>query len=205
MSPERSRWAGLGTEIEDARQSPAHSLTALENSILRRVQALAGRGHCSPNAIGWIGKIPGRDHRKRITFKDAADGRDGRGHPAVRLSGLQHLADGALLTFSIETDCRRSTLLSYSVSIQGLCRAALPERPWYSRIDLTEKPVGQGPCGHPALHCHVGGEAETKGHIDPRVPLPWLAPGDALDWLLATTEPRMEPPFSASVPSPAAG
>jgi hypothetical protein len=111
-------------------------------------------------------------------------------HPAIALSGLEQLKDGALLTLSVLTDSK-AKLLEYSIGIHG--RGKTSGAPWYARIDLTEEPEGEGPCGHPLLHCHVGLDPSTQGEPETRVPLPFLAPAEALDWLLATVDRRLEP------------
>ncbi|HEX4422555.1 MAG TPA: hypothetical protein VH165_31790 [Kofleriaceae bacterium] len=50
---------------------------------------------------------------------------------------------------------------------------------------------GGGACGHAAFHCHVGLTLEHEPKV--RVPLPAVAPADALDWLLSTVVPNWEP------------
>ena len=49
------------------------------------------------------------------------------------------------------------------------------------------------PCSHAMLHCHMGVDSLDKGGQDSRVPLPWLDPDEALAWVLATLDPRLEP------------
>jgi hypothetical protein len=186
------RWQKLRKEVDDLRANREHHVATLTNDITRRLKRLAVERHCSPTAIGWI------QHRRngattKIDFRPNADGRDARGHPAVRLHGLDHLADGAVLTLSI--DLERDRLESYTVSIVGRKRegsAATPS-PFYARIDLDDDPKGRGLCGHPLLHCHVGADPEPNDKFSPRAPLPWLHPADALDWLLSTVHPPLEP------------
>jgi hypothetical protein len=61
------------------------------------------------------------------------------------------------------------------------------------RIDLDPEQRGAGPCNHPALHCHVGVDPDDRAAQQVRVPLPWLAPAEALDWLIATLISGSEP------------
>ena len=160
MSAPACCWHTLQAEIERSRQNPAFNVTALENSLVQRLQRLGKRRCCSPNAIGWLQKISGQRDRTQITFnKKYADGCDNRGHPAASLARLSHLRDGAVLAFSVELDPRRTTLLSYSVSIQGT--RADTGRSYHARIDLTGQQAGQGRCGHPLLHCHIGDDPEV--------------------------------------------
>jgi hypothetical protein len=86
---------------------------------------------------------------------------------------------------------------AYTVALEGTVRSS--QKHWYGQIHLTEKPEGEGLCGHALLHCHVGsspeeateetdarGQASEKRRLfSPRVPLPWLYPWEALEWLLA--------------------
>jgi hypothetical protein len=102
---------------------------------------------------------------------------------------------------------------AYTVALEGTVRNS--EKRWYGQIHLTEKPEGEGLCGHPLLHCHIGSSAEEAAeessdpaqaptsapgkstkkqrYFSPRVPLPWLHPWEALEWLIATVDPDMEP------------
>jgi len=80
---------------------------------------------------------------------------------------------------------------AYGVGIEGLRTHHDPASRWYARVDLTEAPEGEGDCGHPLLHRHLGGDPEHS--FSPRVPVPWLLPHEALQWLLATVDPALEP------------
>jgi hypothetical protein len=183
-----SIWTRLVEEIQQARRAPGHARTDVQNAIARRFQALAKDRRCSATAVGWLEARTMAQGRHNIRLMDRADGRDNRARPAVKLRELSHLQDGALLTISVDIDDRRREIIAYSVALHGKLRSG--DVPWYARIDLDESPRGQGPCGHPLLHAHVGlGE---EGKFSPRAPLPWLHPGEALDWLLATVEPSVE-------------
>jgi hypothetical protein len=154
-----------------------------------RLRLLISRKMCPEQAIAWLKTEQREERRKRYVLSDNANARVGK-HPAIALSGLQHLHDGALLTFAVLVE-KTSQLVNYAVGLQG--RGRETDSPWYARIDLTEKPEGEGPCGHPLLHCHVGADPSNKGEPETRVPLPFLMPAEALDWLLATADPALEP------------
>ena len=161
--------------------------------ILREESPVAVVFYQSPSAREEILGL-----KKGIPFKDSWD------HPAIELKGLNHLKDGALLTLSVLLDPRAQRVLAYSIGIQG--QSKRPERDWYARIDLTEEPEGVGLCGHPLLHCHVGETSEGDPALSPspvapsakaplftaRVPLPWMMPVNALDWLLATVHSPLD-------------
>jgi hypothetical protein len=100
---------------------------------------------------------------------------------------------------------------AYTVALEGTVRSS--KKHWYGQVHLTDGPEGEGLCGHALLHCHVGsspeeateendtnaqtatsGDSEKKRRaFSPRVPLPWLYPWEALEWLLATVDPNLEP------------
>ena len=196
-SSEKSRWQVIREEIDERRRDRAHDIQTVKNIVIRRLKRLADGRHCSPNAIGWL------QHRRtgkatKIDLK-RGDGSDSWGHAALVLRGMEHLEDGALLTVSIDIDERHREIVSYSISVVGARR---PEpsteerpapRPFYIRVDLDDEPKGKGLCGHPLLHCHVGDLAGQSRAFSPRIPLPWLPPGDALDMILANVHPPLEP------------
>ena len=200
----KSRWVLLQEEIEGRRKDREHSVQTLKTSVLQRLHRLSHGKHCSPNAVGWL------QHRQvgavtRITLKQG-DGHDAWQHHAVKLCGLAHLEDEALLTFSIDVHERGPVLVSYSMSIIGRCRPPLGSqtattRPYYARVDLDDTAKGSGLCGHALLHCHVGDDPGHNRAFAPRVPLPWLLPGDALDWLLASVHPELEPALPVTTPA----
>lgn len=157
-----------------------------KEALNRRIWRLADLGRCSSQARFWLTTRKQGDKRGLLTFGRSADAETPRGHPALRLDGLKHLADGAALSIAVQLDSPR--LRGYTVGLFGALRAG--GAPWFSHVDLTEEPEGQGVCGHPLLHAHVGGDPGRK--FQARAPLPRLAPADALDWLLATVDPALE-------------
>lgn len=48
---------------------------------------------------------------------------------------------------------------------------------------------GHGACGHAALHCHVGPTLDTQPKV--RVPLPPLAPGEVVEWVMSQIVPTL--------------
>jgi len=197
-------WTRLHALTVSERDGKKVPIEKLKSSLVACLLALANENHCSKQVIGWFsteGRVGGR---QIFGLKKSVPSRDSWDHPAIALKGLEHLQDGALLTLSVLLDSRAQRLLAYSIGIQG--QRKKPERTWYARIDLTEEPEGAGLCGHPSLHCHVGETSEEDHTLSPnsgepsvkapmftaRVPLPWMMPVDALDWLLATVHSPLD-------------
>lgn len=176
-----------------------------KRAINRILGALGGSGFCSHEAIAWLRPArPALEDQKKLrevlgtadrvdalALSDSADGRTERGHPAIRLNETAFLEAGALL--GVTALVRKGALLAYSVSVQGWHAGGTADgpEPWIAHIDLTLQPEGDGPCRHPLLHCHVGPDADRA--FQARVPLPPLAPHEAVEWLLATVHPELEP------------
>lgn len=214
MTTAQSCWQRLHAQTDQARS--VGSVNA-KNQILRILTRLADKEHCSRKVQGWIQHERG-DKKKRLSeirVNQGADARDNWKRPSIQLHNLVGLEDGAVLSLMVTLGDRDERIISYSVSLQGRQRPS--GVPWYARIDLSEKPEGSGLCAHPLLHCHVGNdpdgevaEVEPRSQAaedlvgspgqdarskawSPRVPLPWLYPWEALEWLLATVEPSLEP------------
>lgn len=181
-------WRRLAATIDGARSQYGASRLDCGNELRKRIQRLVAAEHCCDRAVAWVSEATGPLHRTEICVSRSADGAGSR-HPAVRLNSLARLQDGALLSFLIVIDVRRGAFVGYSVSLEGVGRDDCGA--WRSRIELDPHPRGQGLCGHPVLHCHVGGAANERTP-EARVPLPWLAPWEALDWLLATADKKFE-------------
>lgn len=79
-------------------------------------------------------------------------------------------------------------LLSYSVGVSGAL--AVVGQPWNARIDMDPGPRGSGLASHPLLHCHVGEDDTSMSTV--RVPVPWMPPERALEWLMATACPGLQ-------------
>ncbi|MEP7122077.1 MAG: hypothetical protein ABJE95_14255 [Byssovorax sp.] len=205
-------WHKLHAHTVSERDGKNVSVEKMKSSLIARLKDLASKNHCSKQVIGWFGSEGRAGGCQIFGLKKGLPAKDKWDHPAIALTGLQHIDDGALLTLSVLLDPRAQRVLEYSIGIQGQSRK--PERYWYARIDLTEKPEGMGLCGHPLLHCHVG---ETSDEAPPllaapskpagkapvftaRVPLPWMMPADALDWLLATVHSPLDRTHTAPAP-----
>ena len=197
-----SRWTSLREEIDRARrEQPRYDLTRVTGVIKR----LGDRGFCDKSAKHWLSEVNGPKGMTIRAWSRSANAFDNRGHHALRLRALRFLADtanasmpdhlrlGPVLSLRVVMD-RAGRLREFSVGIDGACRGtaegAVGSR-WYARVDLTETPEGQGDCGHPLLHAHIGDDPDAV--LSPRAPLPWMLPHEALEWLLATVDPALEP------------
>lgn len=182
-------WLKKRSEIEAARKSAAKEKgIRWHNAIIATLKTLAEAGFCDEQVVGWVKEQSAGRRRKTIEFSDNADGKVGD-YSAVRVNKTAFLPDGALLRLLVETE-QDGGVLSYAIGLQG--KSA--QGPWYARICLDPEQRGQGPCGHPLLHCHVGLDPEhALSKDDVRVPLPWLTPVEAIEWLFAAVEPRLEP------------
>jgi len=148
---------------------------------------LAKRGFCSDMAPYRIQEIGTRGKGRCIGLQDPNGER-----LVVSITNISSLAD-AKLRFNAEVD-RKGRLVHYTVSIEGLRTATSPPESWYARIDLAIEEPRIDHCRHPRLHCHIGIDPErNREQPDVRVPLPWLAPDEALTWILATIDARLEP------------
>jgi hypothetical protein len=231
-------WTKLRAQIEGDREASHLSAQAISNAILRTLKIAALGGHCSRNVEGWLRTKKTEKGLREISLSTNADAKDNKERPAIKLSKLVHLEDGATLAFKVVVSDRAPKgIRAYTASLQGTARQS--RALWYARIDLTEEPEGKGLCAHALLHCHMGSRTRCRflaprrrvpsramqstqtdhnapgsslrgGHqrrvrarhadrpqrtriFSPRVPLPWLEPWEALQWLLATVEPSLEP------------
>jgi hypothetical protein len=193
-----STWEALRQHVEKQRAEHRVRLTAVQKSLIGRLQEIARLGLCDSEVQGWFTTT-----QRELKVSDAAPVRIGD-WPAIPLRGLEHI-DNACLTVSVTFD--RSGLKEYSIQLRGTRRIPTSP-PWYARVDLDERPKGTGLCSHALLHTHVGTtpESDDVPSDDPmgahkrfstRVPMPWLAPIDALNWLLAAVDRRLEPPVGA--------
>lgn len=199
LKSEADYWRSLHTKTLAERDGKKVTIANVQSPLIARLNGLAAKKHCAPQVVGWFRTEGTKGGRQLFGLKDSVPVKDRWDHPAIALNGLQHIQDGALLTLSVLLDPRAQRVLAYSIGIQG--QSKRPEGFWYARIDLTEQPEGVGLCGHPLLHCHVGEKSEEPPPLESptpsepqakaplftaRVPLPWMMPVDALDWLLAT-------------------
>lgn len=191
-------WRELKKHVEERRAQPPIRLSQVQKSLVGRLQHVASLRLCDPEVKGWFTTRGGE-----LTLSGAAPGRVGE-WPAIPLKDLEHI-DEALLTLSVTFD--KIGVVAYSIQLRG--RRRIADAPaWYARVDLdgigADAKKGVGLCSHAVLHAHVGTTPESD-HVpseDPlgerkrfstRVPMPWLGPVDALNWLLATVDRRLEP------------
>jgi hypothetical protein len=187
---ERGHWEARDAAIRKGFEELGAKRIHHGNELRVRLKLLAERGFCARQAVGWLTQQNREGRASAFVFSANADGQAG-GHPALRLNNLKSLEDGALLTVVVVIEQRTTQVSSFSIGIQGMGRET--HVPWYARVDYTEAPAGQGPCGHPLLHCHVGQNPEATEEPEIRVPHAWMRPAEVLDWLLATVEPGLEP------------
>lgn len=193
-----STWRELKKHIEERRAERPIRLPQVQSSLIRRLREVADLRLCDPAVQGWF-----TSEKDNLTISGAAPAKVGE-WPAIPLHDLEHI-DDALLTLSVTFD--RIGVKAYSIQLRGKRRIA-DAPPWYARVDLDgigeETKKGVGLCSHAVLHAHVGTTPEND-HVpsdDPlgerkrfstRVPMPWVEPIDALNWLLATIDRRLEP------------
>jgi hypothetical protein len=220
MDAERSCWHDLRDRIGEAREKAPPTADQVRNQLLGRLKRLSSGEHprCSSTVQGWLQSTKGR-RLIEIALARSADGKDSWLNPAIALQNLHYLEDGATLRIAVTVSERAPKgIRAYTVALEGKARSS--QKHWYGQVHLTEGPEGAGLCGHALLHCHVGSspeeateESDAAGQhplpasgepprkhrpFSPRVPLPWLTPWEALEWLLATVDPDLEPaPVSA--------
>jgi hypothetical protein len=180
-----TRWQGLRDSIESARKERKK---VWENALIVQLKMAVEKKVCDklePYRIKRIGRT--------IELKPLKDGATMKAKkadiPAIALLNLPAIED-ARLSFRVTLQADEKRVQQYTVSAVGERRSG---RPWYVRVDLDADQKGEGPCSHAMLHCHMGVDSLDKGGQDSRVPLPWLDPDEALAWVLATLDPRLEP------------
>jgi hypothetical protein len=106
-----------------------------------------------------------------------------------------HLQE-ARLSVLLLLDATKKHLHQLTVMIEGRRRDGSD---WTIAVHLpddreTEKTrsgdrQGHGACGHAALHCHVGPTLDTQPKV--RVPLPPLAAGEVVQWVMSQIVPTL--------------
>lgn len=189
-----SAWEQLHKHHTERRAKHGVRLTEIQSSLIGRLMALADLDRCDRELCGWFSTKNGK-----LALTEAAPIVADR--PAIPFRNLEHI-DDAHLTLVVTFDPRGRELQGYSIQLRGVRR--VPTAPkWYARVDLDETARGVGLCSHALLHTHVGTtpEDDDVSSNDPhehrkkfstRVPAPWLAPIDALNWLLASVDRSLE-------------
>jgi len=181
-----TRWTELCATIESGR--PFGDRRRLENALITELKRAAGIGICSRSAVHWITHQKVGDDREEVGLLKYGDADLGK-HHAIRLYGLPWVDDAVLSLMAVVE--RSGSVWQYTVSVVG--RRKNTNTGWYVRVDLDPGPRGSGPCSHPLLHCHVGEDATARNVQEVRAPLPSLGADEALTWILATMDPRLEP------------
>lgn len=179
-----NRWVELRKQVDVGRDTERRDFPS---AVRRTLKNLAEKGLCSRSAQHWINEVGIKGGGRCVGTQDV----DGIRRP-IPLKCVKTLCD-LELRFNAEVD-RKGKLRHYTVSISGKRVATSTPESWYARIDLALEEARDDPCRHPSLHCHIGNHPE-KNREEPevRVPLPWLEPDEALTWILATIDARLEP------------
>ncbi len=175
-------WATLRASIESERATRTKDWT---NALVRQVMRAARLGVCARTEqyrVRQRGRVIELSERGGATIQTVK-----KTVPAIALD-VPTLVE-AKLAFSVELSKDLRYVTQYTASVQGDDKQS--GQRWYARVDLDPEQRGGGPCCHPLLHAHVG--ASSSGGVEARVPLPWLGPDQAIAWLLATIDPRLEP------------
>lgn len=160
----------------------------LATSLRQRLLALAERKHCAKTIQGrFTRRERGGLRELYIQPLDPSDERE----PLVGLPSLQEARLTVLALLSRKAD----HVHQFTAMIEGKTPVGLP---WAAAVHLEndrepdeQDRKGGGACGHAAFHCHVGPTLDHEPKV--RVPLPAVAPADALDWLLSIVIPTWEP------------
>lgn len=189
-------WTAWSQQVGSARDNAQNRCSAgqMRSAVVRQVKTWVAAGICPREAPAWVTKATPkprrsgtRGRRSMVRWSENTGGRVGN-HPALRLHGLLHIEDGALLTLSVTLN--GDQVAAYSVGVRGRNRRT--GRGWYLRVDLDDGQRGRGPCTHPLLHAHRGEDPDLEPNV--RVPMPYLPPERALQWLVAVVHSdRLEP------------
>lgn len=163
--------------------------------LRQRIKELVRLKHCNLRFPGKLTYKTETAHgREEIWVKGAEAGSMGEPIP---LDGLPSLRD-ARLSLAATLDKRNGYLRSFTVRLEG---TAPGDRPLLISVEMDEKPMSNGACGHPLIHCHVGPDHAATPEL--RLPMPPVKPWDALDWVLAQVVPGWEPaPWASVLPPP---
>ncbi|HND32278.1 MAG TPA: hypothetical protein PLA94_19880 [Myxococcota bacterium] len=158
-----SVWALLAGEHEKLRQ---RTRTEVSCALQARLQQLVLRRHCARMAthqLTW--RKVDENGREELLLRD---------EKPIQLEKLPDLGTGSLQILAL-FNARQKRMEKYTVEFTA--------KKLVIAIHLDEKPMGSGACGHALLHGHIGPDCKTPPKL--RVPLPPLAPEEALDWLLS--------------------
>lgn len=183
-------WHRLDKEVNDRHlEFSLTKCTDCLSEIKLRLQHLVDNGHCNKNTPWQLSSQKRTDSKTYTVGVSSTTGHKLGNHPCIELNGLHYLEDRAMLSFVIDITPGQVPAAQYAIGLVG--RSRLDGNPWFARIDLGPRGQGFGLCSHPTLHGHVGHDPDSK--FQARVPLPWLLPWEALEWLLSTVHPGLEP------------
>ena len=153
--------------------------------LRERVKWLVAHDHCDQRYQGKVTykQQPARG-RREIWVKG---GEDAMGAP-IPLVGLPELTE-ARLFFAVMLDARAARVEKFTVRLDG--RAHATGQAWLVSVEMDDRQMGSGACGHAIIHCHVGPDHFSTPEV--RVPCPAMKPWEALDWVLTLVVPGWEP------------
>ena len=154
--------------------------------LRKRIGTLAARQHCAPMFQGRLSdKTEDKRSRRTEVLIKGSQSPIGDPIPLQNLPSVEHLK---LWIYALLDD-REKRLLKYTVRLDG--RWAADQAPFTISVELDDRFMGSGACGHPILHCHMGVDHDRRPQF--RLPLPALTPWEALDWLITQLDERHEP------------
>lgn len=174
----------LAEEHEKARAIGSSDDVA--SKLRERIKKLVALRHCHARYQGKVDykKQPERG-KQEVWVKGDSDSSMG---DAIPLEGLKHLRN-ARLSLAAMLDHKMTRIDKFTVRLEGV---ALPSgQDWLVSVELDDKPMGTGACGHALIHCHIGPSHSSTPEV--RAPMPTMKPWDALDWVLTLVLPRWEP------------
>lgn len=155
-------------------------------SMLRaRVKWLVAQGHCDQRYQGKVSYKQQRPRGRREIWVKGSE--DAMGAP-IPLVDLPELTDASLF-FAVMLDWGARRVEKFTVRLHG--RTLATGLPWLVSVEMDDRPMGSGACGHAIIHCHVGPDHASTPEV--RVPCPAMKPWEALDWVLTLVVPGWEP------------
>ncbi len=214
------RWLEIALQQERLRRTAVDARAMLKalRGVLEPL-TLGDRPRCSRSAKSWLCRKGDRRRGTELTFS-AQTQEEPDDHPALKLQNLPSLEDGARLTVRVLLINKR--LEKFNIGLAGELRGGAgpwfvrvdldpplladdvdldgPEHELFERLRTLprdeekrrERKGGAGLGSHAWPHCHVGRTPSDKLQ-QTRVPVPFIAPPDALAWVLATADSTLEP------------
>jgi hypothetical protein len=186
-------WRELATQHEALRE---RGYPAVARELRRRIGLLAVKGYCSEVFQCKLSDKTEYKHSKIAEVMIRGD-QSPIGDP-IPLHNLPSIEHPKLWIYALLDDGEKR-LLKYTVRLDG--RWAADQVPFTISVELDDRFMGSGACGHPILHCHMGVDHDRRPQF--RLPLPALTPWEALDWLITQLNEGHEPaPWKAPGASP---